>query len=98
MKQTLLQNLEVRLIELIALPLDPIKLEPVRNLIVRYTTELDEKITKCQNIDEIKQVFNHYIKNILSIVETLISGDSYLALRRLLLNEIHGCQNAILEK
>lgn len=101
MDKKYLEFLQTRLTELVSLPLDNKKLVSVDNLISRYTTELQESLLKLEeegfNEDVCNQYFNHYIKNILSIVETLISGDQYKALRRLLLNEIHACQDIMLK-
>jgi len=38
------------------------------------------------------------VKNILSIVETLISGEQYKALKRLLQNEIYACADILIEE
>ena len=86
-----LDVLKDRLLELIALPISKEKYSSIENLVHRYTTELKEKIQKTDNIEAINQEFKHYVKNILSIVETLMEGAQYTALRRLLQNEIYSC-------
>lgn len=84
-----------RLLELIALPVPKDKYGSVENLICRYTNELREKVIDNTNKEEIDAEFKHYVKNILSIIETLVSGDQYKAVRRLLQNEIYSCCNII---
>lgn len=95
-KKDYLDHLENRLSELITLPLSQDKVVPVQNLISRYTSELRDKIKNEKNVDIIKIEFKHYVKNILSIVETLISGEQFKALRRLLQNEIYSCCDVII--
>lgn len=97
-RQDYLEHLESRLSELITLPLSQDKVVPVQNLISRYTSELRSKIKNEKNIETIKIEFKHYVKNILSIVETLISGEQFKALRRLLQNEIYSCCDVIVSK
>ena len=91
------QHLQERLLELIALPIPKDKFESVENLIFRYTSELREKCSEETNEETINNEFKHYVKNILSIIETLISGDQYKALRRLLQNEIYSCATVIVK-
>lgn len=88
--------LQDRLLELIALPVPKDKYSSVENLICRYTSELKENIGMNKIESEINLEFKHYVKNILSIVETLISGDQYKALRRLLQNEIYSCATIVI--
>jgi hypothetical protein len=86
--------LKERLLELIKLPIPQDKFNSVENLICRYTTELRESVTKPDKTDEqISLEFKHYVKNVLSVIETLLSGEQhqYKALRRLLQNEIYSC-------
>jgi hypothetical protein len=94
-KKSYLGFLQDRIIELIALPIQKDKIVPVENLICRYTTELEEKIKDEKDAEKINLEFKHYVKNILSIIETLISGEQYRALRRLLQNEIYSCCTVI---
>jgi hypothetical protein len=91
-------HLQNRLLELIALPIPEDKFKSVENLVYRYTSELKEKIGKAKSNDEIVLEFKHYVKNILSIVETLISGEQYKALKRLLQNEIYACADILIEE
>jgi len=90
-KKDYFDYLQDRLLELIALPVPKDKYSSVENLICRYTKELKESIKEDKTDEEISLEFKHYVKNILSIIETLISGDQYKALRRLLQNEIYAC-------
>ena len=96
-EKDLFDYLQDRLLELIALPIDKEKLESIENLVCRYTSELREKVKKADKIEAIEQEFKHYVKNILSIVETLISGESYKSLRRLLQNEIYSCCEVLIK-
>ena len=91
------QDLQERLLELIALPIPKDKYNSVENLIFRYTAELREKALKETKEEAINLEFKHYVKNILSIIETLISGDQYKALRRLLQNEIYACAIVVIQ-
>lgn len=68
----------------------------VKNLFQRYTTELGDEIKKAKTSDEVNKMFNHFINNILSILETQSSKDSFKSMRRLILNEIHGCKSQII--
>jgi len=85
------EYLEERLLELIALPIPKDKYSSIEHLICRYTSELRDKLKDEATAEIINLEFKHYVKNILSIIETLISGDQYKALRRLLQNEIYSC-------
>ncbi len=96
-KKDYLKYLEERLLELIALPITKEKFSSIENLVCRYTSELRDKIKELRDEEDINAEFKHYVKNILSIVETLISGDQYKALRRLLQNEIYSCCLIIIE-
>lgn len=89
--------LKDRLLELIALPVPVDKYDSVENLICRYTSELRDSISKNKSEEQINLEFKHYVKNILSIIETLISGESYRALRRLLQNEIYSCCDVVIK-
>lgn len=89
--------LKERLLELIALPVPKDKYSSVENLICRYTTELKESITDDTSDEDVNLEFKHYVKNILSIIETLISGEQYKALRRLLQNEIYSCCTVVID-
>ena len=91
------EHLQERLLELIALPIPKEKYSSIENLICRYTAELREKTCKENEEEIINLEFKHYVKNILSIIETLISGDQYKALRRLLQNEIYACGKVIVD-
>jgi len=91
-----LDFLEDRILELIALPVPDDKLSSIRNLVSRYTSELREKIKNEKGADNILSEFKHYIKNILSIIETLILGEQFRALKRLLQNEIYSCCEIVL--
>jgi hypothetical protein len=86
-----LDFLEHRILELIALPIPDDKISSIQNLVSRYTSELREKIKNEKDPDVVLSEFKHYIKNILSIIETLISGEQFRALKRLLQNEIYSC-------
>jgi hypothetical protein len=90
--------LQDRLLELIALPIPADKYNSVENLIYRYTAELKDSVSKGKTDAEVNLEFKHYVKNILSIIETLISGEQYKALRRLLQNEIYSCATVFLSK
>ena len=96
-KKDYFQHLQERLLELIALPIPKDKYSSVENLIFRYTAELREKVLKETKEEAINLEFKHYVKNILSIIETLISGDQYKALRRLLQNEIYACAIVVIQ-
>jgi hypothetical protein len=89
----LLDLLKARIIEISTLTLDTEKKATVVSLLTRYTTELSEDLSKASSEEEIKKCFNHYINNVLSILETL-SGSSFKSIRRLTLNEIHGAKEA----
>lgn len=91
------QHLQERLLELIALPIPKEKYSSIENLICRYTSELREKVINESKEEIISLEFKHYVKNILSIIETLISGDQYRALRRLLQNEIYSCATIVIK-
>ena len=89
--------LQDRLLGLIELPVPEEKYNSIKNLICRYTSELRKSVTETEDDEKVKLEFKHYVKNILSIIETLISGDGYRALRRLLQNEIYGCYEVYIQ-
>jgi hypothetical protein len=94
-----LEVLEKRMLEISNLSVaDKDKKDLVKNLFSRYTAELDVELTKVETKEEAIKVFNHYINNILSILETLVSKEIFKSMRRLILNEIHGCKDQILLK
>lgn len=91
-----LMELEKRMIELSNLTIEaPEKRSLVQNLFSRYTSELGDDLNKATNDEDIIKMFNHFINNILSILESLSNKESYKSMRRLILNEIHGCKNQI---
>jgi len=94
-KKDLFNCLQDRILELIVLPIPKDKFGPVENLICRYTSELRDKVNKEKDEQKIILEFKHYIKNVLSIIEILISGDQYKALRRLIQNEIYQCSEVV---
>ena len=102
MENKYLIELESRITELSALAVeDPVKKGLVKNLYTRYTSELEVTLNKDAikiNADEVKKAFNHYINNILSILETLLPSASFKSTRRLVLNEIHGAKEVIISE
>jgi hypothetical protein len=86
-----------RLLELIELPVPEEKFNSVQNLICRYTSDLRKNVEDTEDDEKVKLEFKHYVKNILLIIETLISGEQYKALRRLLQNEIYSCCTVVLD-
>jgi hypothetical protein len=101
MENKYLIELESRITELSALAIEDMEKKLlVRNLYSRYTSELEVTLNKDEikmSADEIKKAFNHYINNILSILETLLPNTSFKSTRRLVLNEIHGCKSEIIK-
>jgi hypothetical protein len=92
-----LEVLEKRMLEISNLSVaDKDKKDLVKNLFSRYTAELDSELTKVETKDDAVKVFNHYINNILSILETLVSKEIFKSMRRLILNEIHGAKDQII--
>ena len=67
------------------------KIKKIEVVKVVLAPKKKESIKEDKTDEEINLEFKHYVKNILSIIETLISGDTYKALRRLLQNEIYSC-------
>jgi hypothetical protein len=92
-----LEVLEVRMVEISNLNImEPEKRTLVKSLFSRYTTELKEDLKSKETSDDVIKSFNHYINNILSILETLSNKDAFKPMRRLILNEIHGCKDQII--
>jgi hypothetical protein len=91
--------LERRMLEIANLTLESQeKKDLVKSLFSRYTSELRDEISRVTLEDDIVKAFNHHINNILSILETLCSKDTFKSMRRLILNEIHGCKNQVVNE
>lgn len=87
--------LQGRLLDIAYLSIPEDKKGLVEGLVTRYTSELADSLKEAKVEDEVKSCFNHYINNILSILETM-SGSTFKSIRRLALNEIHGAKEVYL--
>jgi hypothetical protein len=72
------------------------KRDLVKALFERYTADLRTDLKNAKSNDEVVKMFNHFINNSLSIIETQ-AKEVFVPMRRLILNEIHGCKDQILK-
>jgi len=88
-----------RMTEISCLAINEIeKKELIQSLFSRYTSELSNDLSKAEKEEDIIKIFNHFINNILSILETQSSKESFKSMRRLILNEIHGAKSVIIKE
>jgi hypothetical protein len=94
--QAILNELIKRLMSCIKLSVTEDKIEPIRTLIERHAAELLELIKDSKDVGFIKSKFSNFINKTLSTIEAIDLGDTkYKAVRKLVLSEIHGCLDMI---
>ena len=99
MENQYLAVLKSRIIEISSLSeINGEKKELINKLFSRYTSDLEDALKKSKTSEEILKDFNHYINNVLSILETFSTTEAFKPTRRLILNEIHGCKDQFIKE
>jgi hypothetical protein len=92
--EVIMTELDQKVGEILALVIAPDRILTASNLLTRYTIEITAKLKSGMDEESIKVVYNPFINNVMSIVETLgVSSTQYKSVRRLILNELYDCRN-----
>ena len=93
-----LKVLTERIIECITLCIPEDKMPSVENLMNRHISELSQSIKDTVTEELLLVKFSRFINKVLSTVEAVgLSQSQWRAVRKLLLQEIYGCQELILK-
>ena len=91
-----LEILTKKITKIIALVVSNEKIDTVSNLFENYADELEEQL-KGKDREEAIKVFNPYINNLISIIETVgLNEKQFRSTRRLILNELYAYRENIL--
>ena len=98
MMENYLKVLVNRIVECVDLSIPEDKATAVKNLLERHSKHLLLQVKDSENKDFIKAKFSNFINKSLSTIEALgLNDGQYKAVRKLVLAEINGCQEAVLK-
>ena len=91
-----LEILTKKITKIITLVVSNEKIDTASNLFENYADELEEQL-KGKSKDEAIKVFNPFINNLISIIETVgLNEKQFRSTRRLILNELYAYRENIL--
>ncbi len=94
----LIKELRARIIDLVELSVNGSKADSFKNLMERHSGEFIEVTKTSDNRDLIRSKFSNFINRTLSTVEALgLEEKQYKAIRKLILNEMNGCLDVIIQ-